>query len=505
MVHSRATRREHGILFKLFQMDDVIRPNYDKLHSIFTDKFLQLANQPYEAIVNDVHNVLDKSELTKRMSTLISTHKFDMLNPHGYKEVLDSNNITGNRTSKVVRVILTFNDMLNKVNTIMDFHSPLGKSLFLFYKETIKRSSQYKNGYQALTKHERVMALMYVLCDLIVNHDANLLGNFADRLNHICGRKNGVYGILHGLCHNSRVDEDLKTCASDLYMLYVTMTNFTRDGLIEDGYISKHVFSGACERCELAPWINPKIWTLIVQDGIYLKRASEGIHIDVDVYNKFIGDNGGNLLNMLGLVYVGKKDFKLLYCVGMLYSLIAPGAFELADGGTCIAWSAFKDNNGVVSTIQHNGTEYVATVIEQQDYSLVYYSLSSTQPLNYDRVGYYTPSATVQTYAATPDVGGETPTTSSTLFTGGYLAPKTVNFSENQMATFGELVSYAIIAYLMYTLISYLVTTMRTHVTFKSRLNIPVDQVKSDDKKASRVGGVMNVDIPDTVETYTMW
>ena len=467
-------------------MEIGIEPNYDKLQSVFTDKFLKLSNESFGNVTADLRNMFDKSGLTNGITELISTKSLKELTPQGYDDVAKSAKVTGKHTKEVLKVVLAVNDILTKVNTVVDFNSTMSKLVFKGYGSNIRRSSQTKNGYQGLTPEERAIVHMYVFCDLIINHDAGLLSEFVDRVNRLCGR-HSIYDILHGLCHDAGVDDELRACASDLYVVVSMMSNLTHDGVINDGYISKYVCQGHCDQCKIAPWINPNVWALIVQNGIYMKRASDGNTVDVDLHNNFVKNNGGNLINMLGLMYIGKKDFKLLYCVGIVFGLLAPETFDVVGDDFTVSTLSLQVSNGVISIVRKVGEEYTADVVEQQSDGYVVYSLDSTQPMNFDKVKYYSDN-----YKA---------------ITGGEIqAPDTIKFSENQMATAGEWISLAICAFLVYLIITSILSSMRQQKQFKSRINVPnkVLEEKSDDKAKARVEGAMNPNIPD-VETFVTW
>lgn len=321
-----------------------------------------------------------------------------------HESVLESVSIKNKRMLTIFKVVLRFHDVMEQINRLSSFETSLAKMILSDELILSKRSDV--DEIQEFSLAERVMIHFHLLCDLICNRSGKELNDFILMIDKACGRNRDIFGMFHGLYHKVETNV-LKQLVLDTYIYMKMLINIVYDEHIKDGFISMNSFNEHCDLlgCDITRWNNQYVWMLIVQNAIYIKRMKVST-FEMNVYNQFLAEHGGNLLNVLSHMYLSGKNFNVLYNLGMIYSLTVDlrgmnvvsadlVSEDVNQDGTKsykirVNDMLFDSSNGIISVgYTGNNNEVVCQVIEKQTDGYVYHDVYSTKEMNTSGVCYF--------------------------------------------------------------------------------------------------------------------
>lgn len=491
----------------------------------------------YQTIVEHITSTITQANVTEMVESLITTSKDSIANntSEQVEHLCEELGIKSENHKNILKIVLKVNEIVAKLNELISFESVLCKSLFKF--SDIKRSDATNNNYRALTVCERVVTMMYILIDILLNHDSKNLNAFVTMVGKL-GAKSSAWNLFHSLYHKIPENSDFRTCVTDGYIFVKMISNIVREEHISNNYISLSVFEEHCEeyKCEMVNWMNQGLWMTIVQTAIYMKNlkvANERV-----VFGEFLSERGGMILALMGGMYLNKKLFNVMYNIGMIYSLmfdettltlidndsirgvetehgidfIASINDLVFDGSANVVCIGF--NNLASST--HKNDKVIYQVIERQTDGYVYHDVYSTKNMNVSHVVYMDDIAADQVRhadiykqmiyeselqssysdiaASDVTVLNDLDTTLSRPINGGRLTggATRILFNEQQMSYLTEWGTAFVCLMIVIFVVAMIVRNYRERKPIKIEKN-------TDGKLDSRVYGTINENIPLTL------
>lgn len=460
---------------------------YDLIHSIFNETFVrvyhQFANEEapdlYSILVNDVTTLITQSNITRLIEELITrdVHELTTMKQDDASSLTSKITVKSKEASSIIRLILSINDIMCSINTVLSFETALSKLLFDGVDISLKRSDEHPI-YRGLSIPERIICLFHILIDIVCNHSNETLHKFIASVDKLCG-KLSLFEAFHKLYHNRSIDEEFRSCIVDGYIFVQMITNIVFDNGITDGYISMEPFNEECVdyTCDLIIWCDQCLWMNVIRNGLYINRMGNR-NFNRYIHDKFVKAHGGGLLNVLGSMYVERKNYNLLYDIGMIYGLIYETDTDCfvtrdmveevytSDGEKSYVFKlndlAFDGNNGIVMLaydINSNDPSedgIVAQVIEKQTDGYVYHDIWSEKDMNTSNVVYFSELVDGNYVGPVDEVIDDNPLTSNALtnnanglsITGGglYLKGGFKLFNSIEMPDLSQLLTYAVCA-----------------------------------------------------------
>lgn len=507
--------------------------NSNLLKNIFTADFVQnnrylmeLGNgnvdAAYQSLVDNVVHLLSQSDITQAVSDVLRLSRNELESEdENINALYEEIGLKSKKLKNILRLVLKINDVIGKMNMMLSFKAVLSQALFNF-NET-NRSDISNNNYQAFTVGERVICLMHILFDIILNHDSHEIDTFVVMISKMCG-KNSIWKVFHSLYHKVPLDLKFRDCVTDAYIFVKLLINLAHEERISDDHISMSVFDERCDEysCGMNKWYNQGIWMTIVQTGIYMKNLK--IVRETTVFNEFISERGGNVLTLLGGMYINKKSFNILYSIGMIYSLMFDETLLTVVENDMIY--GIETENGIeyfasindlifdgcgnvvcvgfnnLASSDHEDARVIYQVIERQTDGYVYHDVYATKDMNVSRIVYmddienchvrYPEVCGPLIYTPPSENAKEVDMMTRPILTGGRIVGgvPTNLFNEIQMSYLSEWISGIACLLIVIFIVAAIVRMYRKNKPLNIDKNV-------DGKLDSRVFGTMNENIPN--------